>query len=101
MLELLGGGGGKSSLRNLPIFTINSVENPNSCIIKIRKQKFRLLLDTDSAVSLVNSGVYWSLSGHFKLSKPKANLKSVNGADLKFESCTNIEFKISGLTLSH
>lgn len=52
-------------------------------------------------MSLVNSDVYWSLHDHFKLSKPKVNLKSVNGADSKIEGCTNIESKINDLTLSH
>lgn len=96
-----GGSKCKNSLKNLPTVTTYAVENPNSCIIKIGKQKFRPLLDTGAAVSLVNSDVYWSLPYHSKLLKPKVNLKSVNGADLKIEGCTNIEFKIGGLTLSH
>lgn len=48
----------KKSLDNLPTVTINAVENPNSCIIKIGKQNFKPLLDTGAAVSLVNSDVY-------------------------------------------
>lgn len=75
----------------MPTVTINAVENPNSCIIKIGKQKVRPLLDTGAAVSLVNSYVNRSLNDHFKLSKQKVNLKSVNGADLKIVDCTNIE----------
>lgn len=58
-------------------------------------------MDTEAAVSLVNSNVYWSLSNPAKLSKPKVNLKSVNGFSLCLESCNTIEFKIEGLTMSH
>lgn len=58
-------------------------------------------MDTGAAVSLVNADVYWSLPYPSKLSKPKVNLKSVNGADLKIEGCANIRFKIGGLTLDH
>lgn len=88
----------KKSLDNLPTVTINAVENPNSCIIKIGKQNFKPLLDTGAAVSLVNSDVYWSLPYHSKLSKPKVNLKSVIGADLKLKVVQILNLK---LVVSH
>lgn len=65
------------------------------------EQRFRPLLDAGAAVLLVNSDDYRSFHDHFKLSKPKVNLKSVNGTDSKIEGCTNIESKINDLTLSH
>jgi hypothetical protein len=80
---------------------VNSIDNPNSCIINVGKQRFRPLLDTGAAVSLVNSNVYWSLYNPVKLSKPKVQLKSVNDSSLHIEGCTQIEFKIGGLTMSH
>jgi hypothetical protein len=48
----------KNRKYNLPILTINSIENPNSCIINIGKRRFRPLLDTGAAVSLVSSNIY-------------------------------------------
>ena len=65
-------------MQNLPTFTINSIENPNLCIIYIGKRRFRPLLDMGAAVSLVTSNTYWSLNIFYKLTKPKVNLKSVN-----------------------
>lgn len=70
---------------------ISAVENQISCFIKIGKQRFRPHLDVGAAVSFVIFDVYRSLHDHFKLSKQKVNLKSVNGADLKIVDCTNIE----------
>lgn len=49
-------------------------------------------------MSFVNFDVYRSLHDHFKLSKPKVHLKSVNGADLKIVDCTNIKSKIDDLS---
>jgi hypothetical protein len=77
---------------DLPTLTINSTENPNSCIINIGKRRFRHLLDTGAAVSLVSSNIFWSLANHIKLSKPKVCLKSVNDSQLQIEGCTQIEF---------
>ena len=54
-----------------------------------------------AAVSLVSSSTYRSLNNSYKLTKSKINRKYVNGADLKIEGCTQIEFKIGGRTMSH
>lgn len=75
--------------------TVNSIENLKSCVIRIGRQKFRPLLDTGAAVSIVNSNVYWSLPYPSKLSKPKVNLKSVSGTELKIQGCASIQFKIA------
>lgn len=85
----------------MPTVTVNSVENPNSCVIRIGRQKFRPLIDTGAAVSIVNSNVHWSLPYPSKLSKPKVNLKSVSGTELKIQGCASIQFKIGGLLLTH
>lgn len=90
----------KNKLKKLPTVTINAVENPISCIIKIGKQRLRPHLDVGAAMSFVISDVYRSLHDQFKLSKPKVYLKSVNGADLKTVDCTNIESKIDDLSHS-
>jgi hypothetical protein len=86
---------------NLRTLTINSTENPNSCIINIGKRRFRPLLDTGASVLLVSSNIYWSLANPVKLSKPKVCLKSVNDSHLQIEGSIQIEFKIGGLTMSH
>ena len=85
----------------MPNVTVNSVETPNSCVIRIERQKFRPLIDTGAAVSIVNSNVYWSLPYPSKLSKPKVNLKSVSGTELKIQGCASFQFKIGGLLLTH
>ena len=42
----------------MPIINIELVGNPNSCIIKILKQKVRALLDSWAEVSLIHTEVY-------------------------------------------
>lgn len=84
----------------IPTVTINAVENPISCIIKIGIQRFRPHLDVGAAVSFVIFYVYRSLHDQFRLSKTKVYLKSVNGADLKIVDSTNIESKFDDLSHS-
>ena len=67
----------------------------------MKKNIFKHLLETAAAVSLVSSNIYWSLANPVKMSKPKVCLKSVNDSQLQIEGCTQIEFKIGGLTMSH
>ena len=52
---------GESTVHDMPIFKIELVGNPNSCIIKINKQKFRALLDSGAEVSLIHTKVCKSL----------------------------------------
>ena len=61
---------GESKLdNNMPIFKIELAYNPNSCIIKINKQKFYALLDSGDEVSLIHTRVYNSLKEKPKLKK--------------------------------
>ena len=46
---------GECTVHYMPIFKIELAGNPNSCIIKINKQKFRALLDSGSEVSLIHT----------------------------------------------
>ena len=57
---------GESTVHDMPIFKIELAGNPNSCILKINKQKFRVLLHAGAKVSLIHTKVYKSLKN-----KPK------------------------------
>ena len=63
----------------MPTFKIELAGNPNSCIIKINKQRFCALLDFGAEVSLIHTRVYNSLKEKPKLKKQSAFLQSVKG----------------------
>ena len=54
---------------DIPAFKIDHAGNPNSCIIKINKQKFHALLDSGLEVSLSHVRVYNSLKTKTKETK--------------------------------
>ena len=60
---------GENTVHDMPIFKIELAGNPNSCVIKINKQKFRALLDFGEEVSLIHTKVYKSLTTRPKLKK--------------------------------
>lgn len=68
----------------------------NSCIIKIRKQKFRSLVETGANVSLMHHRVYDQLKFKPKLMKRTINLHGVNGSLLKIDGCIDLTFSIGG-----
>ena len=78
----------------MPIFKIELAGNPNSCIIKINKQKFRALLDSGAEVSLIHTKVYKSLKNKPKLKKQTALLQSVKGDSIDVDGCALIEYEI-------
>ena len=51
----------KNMTESIPTYKINLAGSPNSCIIKIGKNKFRSLVDTGAEVSLMHRRVYDSL----------------------------------------
>ena len=63
----------------MPTFKIESAGNPNSCIIKINKLKFRALLHPAAEVSLIHTRVYNTLKEKPKLKKQSAFLQLVKG----------------------
>ena len=67
-------------------FKIELMGNPNSCIIKINKQKFCVLLDSGVKVSLIYARVYNSLKEKPKL-KQNAFLQSVKGDSIDVDGC--------------
>ena len=53
----------------MPTFTTELSGKPNSCIIKIYKQKFHAILDSGAEVSLIHARVYNSPIRNLKLKK--------------------------------
>ena len=56
----------------MPTFKIELTGNTNSCIIKINKYKYYVLLDSGAELSLINTRMYNSLK-----EKPKLKQQSV------------------------
>ena len=77
---------------DIPTYKINLAGSQNSCIIKIGKNKFRSLVDTGAAVSLMHRRVYDSLKVKPKLEHKKIDLSSVSGYALKIDGCINPHF---------
>lgn len=87
--------------QSTPTYVISVAGNPNSCLIKIQKQKVRGLLDTGAEVSLMHRRVFDSLKVKPKLLNKKANLQSVNGEALSVDGCANVAFEIGGIKMEH
>ena len=77
----------------MPIFKIELAGNPNSCIIKINKQKIRVLLDSGAEVSLMHTKVHKSLKNKPKLKKQTALLQSVKGDSIDVDGCALIKYE--------
>ena len=58
----------------MPTFKIEFQGNPNSCFIKINKQKFHTVLDSGAEVSFIHTRVYNSLKEKPKLKNQSAFL---------------------------
>lgn len=71
-------------------------------MLKICKNKFRALVDTGAAVSLISKKMYDNLFPRPKLCKNDIpTLQAANGNSLIAIGYVNISFKISGLVLEH
>ena len=75
--------------------------SPNSCLLKIGKQRYRSLVDSGAEVSLLHKRVYQSLKNPPKLIKKKISLQSVNGISLEVLGCINLCFQMKGVTQNH
>ena len=91
----------KNMTEDIPTYKINLAGSPNSCIIKIGKNKFRSLVDTGAEVSLMHRRVYDSLKVEPKLQHKKIYLSSVSGDALKIDGCINLTFTIGGTEMQH
>ena len=75
-------------------FKIELAGNPNSCIIKINKQKFHALLDSGAEVSPIHSKVYYYQKEKPKLKKQIAFLQSVKGYSIDVDGCASLKYEI-------
>ncbi|MEW8091488.1 MAG: retropepsin-like aspartic protease, partial [Candidatus Thiodiazotropha endolucinida] len=85
---------------NTKTFRINVSGNPNSCIVRIDKQKYRSLVDTGAECSLMHRRIYDQLKFKPKLQNKKISLQSANGSELKVDGCINVHFCIGGTEMS-
>jgi hypothetical protein len=68
------------SYRNFSYFLGNAFgKGTHSTVIKIKKMKFRTLVDSGAEVSLIHSRIFASLKDKPKVFKKKAHLQSVSG----------------------
>lgn len=68
-------------------------DKPNSCLLKIRKNKFRALLDTGVAVSLISKKTSDNLLSRTKLFKNDiSSLQAADGISLFAIGYVNITF---------
>ena len=59
---------------------INLTGNPNSCLIKIGKQRIRCLIDSGATTSIISWKVYKTLTCKPNLQNASAHLESVDGS---------------------
>ena len=81
-------------------FKINILGSPNSCLVRIDKQKFRTLVDTGAECSLMHRRIYDQLKNKPKLQNRRVYLQTASGAPLKCDGCVNVQFCIGGTELS-
>ena len=86
---------------NKNIFLIGNSDSPSTVHIKIYGNKYRSLVDTGAACSLVHKNVYESLQIKPKLSKSNASLKSVKGGQLNVLGSISLPFILGGMRMNH
>ena len=85
------------SENNKNIFVIGNSDSPSTVQIKNYGNKYRSLVDTGAACSLVHKNVYESLQINPKLSKSNAILKSVSGGQLNVLGSISLTFVLGGM----
>ena len=81
-------------------FKISVSGCPNSCLVKVGKQRIRTLVDTGTETSLMHRHIYNQLKDRPKLLNKKVCLKSANGTELKCDGCVNVQICIGGTEMS-
>ena len=81
-------------------FKISVSGSPNSCLVKIGKQRIRTLVDTGAECSLMHRRIYDQLKNRPKLLNKKVCLQSANGTELKCDGCVNVQICIGGTEMS-
>lgn len=81
-------------------FKISVSGSPNSCLVKVGKQRFRTLVDTGAECSLMHRRIYDQLKNKPKLVNKKVCLRSANGTELKCDGCITVQICIGGTEMS-
>ena len=75
-------------------YKISVSNSPNSCLVKIGKQKYRTLVDTGAERSLMHHRIYDQLKNKPRLINKKVCLHSANGTILKCDGCITVQICI-------
>ena len=81
-------------------FKISVSGSPNSCLVKVGKQRIRTLVDTGAECSLMHRRIYDQLKDRPKLLNKKVCLQSANGTELKCDGCVNVQICIGDTEMS-
>ena len=81
-------------------FKISVSGSPNSCLVKIGKQRYRTLVDTGAECSLMHRRIYDQLKNKPSLINKKVCLQSANGTELKCDGCITVQICIGGTEMS-
>ena len=81
-------------------FKISVSGSPNSCLVKVGKQRIRTLVDTGAECSMMHRRIYDQLKDRPKLLNKKVCLQSANGTELKCDGCVNVQICIGGTEMS-
>ena len=81
-------------------FKISVSGSPNSCLVKIGKQRYRTLVDTGAECSLMHRRIYDQLKNKPRLINKKVCLQSANGTELKCDGCITVQICIGGTEMS-
>ena len=82
-------------------YLVNLTGNPNSCLIKIEKQRVRCLIDSGATTSLISWKFYNNLIFKPGLQRASAHLESVDGTALSLKGKVEIKFEMKSLKLAH
>ena len=84
----------------MPVYKIDLLGNPNSCLVKIGKQSFRALVDSGAEVSLIHSRAYQNLKDKPKLMNKKVHLQSASGQPMIVDGSINVTLDIRGVRIN-
>ena len=82
-------------------YLVNLTGNPNSCLIKIGKQRVRCLIDSGATTSLISWKFYNNLIFKPGLQRASAHLESVDGTALSLKGKVELKFEMKSLKLTH
>ena len=82
-------------------YLVNLTRNPNSCLIKIEKQRVRCLIDSGATTSLISWKFYNNLIFKPGLQRASAHLELVDGTALSLKGKVELKFEMKSLKLAH